>query len=130
MLAAERNDLLELLDDRIGTHSTLITSQLPVKAWHTDLNDPTVADAILDGVVHSSHKIALTGARLLREIDNNRDGAAKNEAQLYITEARETGHEYMPARGASDGQAGARIHKNQIDQKPTATRPSLDSVSG
>ena len=41
MGAAERNDLLELLDDRIGTRSTLITSQLPVKAWHTYLTDLT-----------------------------------------------------------------------------------------
>jgi DNA replication protein DnaC len=61
---AERNDLLELLDDRIGTRSTLITSQLPVKAWHTYLNDPTLADAILDRVVHSSHKIELKGKSL------------------------------------------------------------------
>jgi DNA replication protein DnaC len=67
--AAERNDLLELLDDRIGSHSTLITSQLPVKAWHTYLNDPTLADAILDRVVHSSHKIELKGTKSLR--DNN-----------------------------------------------------------
>jgi DNA replication protein DnaC len=51
--AAERNDLLELLDDRVGTRSTLITSQLPVKAWHTYLDDPTLADAILDRIVHS-----------------------------------------------------------------------------
>jgi hypothetical protein len=63
---AERNDLLELLDDRIGTRSTLITSQLPVKAWHTYLNDPTLADAILDRVVHSSHKIELKGTKSLR----------------------------------------------------------------
>ncbi|MBC7480446.1 MAG: ATP-binding protein [Rhizobacter sp.] len=61
---AERTDLLELLDDRVGTHSTIITSQLPVKAWHTYLNDPTLADAILDRVVHSSHKIALKGVSL------------------------------------------------------------------
>ena len=74
---AERNDLLELLDDRIGTRSTLITSQLPVKAWHTYLNDPTLADAILDRVVHSSHKIELKATKSLREIDNNRDGAAE-----------------------------------------------------
>jgi DNA replication protein DnaC len=67
--AAERNDLLELLDDRIGSRSTLITSQLPVKAWHTYLNDPTLADAILDRVVHSSHKIELKGTKSLR--DNN-----------------------------------------------------------
>ena len=58
---AERNDLLELLDERIGTRPTLITSQLPIKACHTYLNDPTLADVILDRVVHSSHKIELKG---------------------------------------------------------------------
>jgi DNA replication protein DnaC len=66
---AERNDLLELLDDRVGTRSTLITSQLPVKAWHTYLGDPTLADAILDRVVHSSHKIELKGTRSMRDND-------------------------------------------------------------
>ena len=64
MGAAERNDLLEVLDDRVGTKSTLITSQLPVKAWHTYLDDPTLADAILDRIVHSSHRIALKGGTL------------------------------------------------------------------
>lgn len=64
MGAPERNDLLEVLDDRVGTHSTLITSQLPVKAWHTYLDDPTLADAILDRIVHSSHRIDLKGATL------------------------------------------------------------------
>ena len=64
MGALQRNDLLELLDDRVGTRSTLITSQLPVKAWHTYLDDPTLADAILDRVVHSSHRIELKGATL------------------------------------------------------------------
>ena len=67
MGAPERNDLLELLDDRIGTRSTLITSQLPVKDWHTYLNDPTLADAILDRVVHSSHKIVLKATKSMRE---------------------------------------------------------------
>jgi DNA replication protein DnaC len=61
---AERSDLLELLDDRVGTRSTIVTSQLPVKAWHTYLNDPTLADAILDRVVHSSHRIDLKGKSL------------------------------------------------------------------
>jgi DNA replication protein DnaC len=67
MSAPERNDLLELLDDRVGTRSTLITSQLPVKAWHTYLDDPTLADAILDRIVHSSHKIDLKTTRSLRD---------------------------------------------------------------
>ena len=59
--AHERNDLLELLDDRVGSRATLITSQLPVTAWHAWLDEPTLADAILDRIVHGSHKIALKG---------------------------------------------------------------------
>ena len=57
----ERNDLLEVLDDRVGTRSTLITSQLPVDDWHAYLNDPTLADAILDRVLHAAHKLPLSG---------------------------------------------------------------------
>ena len=60
----ERSDLLEVLDDRVGTRSTLLTSQLPLKSWHTYLDDPTLADAILDRVVHTSHKIDLKGSSL------------------------------------------------------------------
>jgi len=62
--AAERSDLLEVLDDRVGTRATLITSQLPVKHWHEYLGEPTLADAILDRVVHAAHEIALTGESL------------------------------------------------------------------
>ena len=58
---AERNDLLEVLDDRVGTRSTLVTSQLPVEHWHAYLNDPTLADAILDRVLHAAHKLPLSG---------------------------------------------------------------------
>lgn len=65
--AAERNDLLELLDDRVGARSTLITSQLPVTAWHDWLNDPTIADAILDRIVHASHRIALKGESMRKK---------------------------------------------------------------
>ena len=62
--ASERNDLLELLDDRVGIKATLLTSQLPVNAWHAWLNDPTLADAILDRIVHRAHRIALKGPSL------------------------------------------------------------------
>lgn len=68
--AADRNDLLELLDDRVGSRSTLITSQLPVSAWHEWLDDPTLADAILDRIVHSAHKIALKGESLRKKQDS------------------------------------------------------------
>src|SRR5450830_459898 len=80
MGAPERNDLLELLDDRIGTRSTLITSQLPVKDWHTYLNDPTLADAILDRVVHSSYKIPLKATKSMRETADEVARAALVEA--------------------------------------------------
>lgn len=55
----QRKDLLEILDDRYQNKSTLITSQLPVSHWHEHLNDATLADAILDRVVHNSMRIEL-----------------------------------------------------------------------
>ena len=56
-----RRDLLEILEDRYGLRSTLITSQLKHERWHDFLADPTVADAICDRVLHAGHKIALFG---------------------------------------------------------------------
>jgi DNA replication protein DnaC len=58
---SERSDLLEILDERVGARATLITSQLPVDQWHGYLADPTLADAILDRVVHASHRVELMG---------------------------------------------------------------------
>ncbi len=55
----DRADLLEILDDRVNTGSTLIASQLPMDAWHAYLGEPTLADAILDRLVHHSHRIEL-----------------------------------------------------------------------
>ncbi len=62
--AGERTDLLELLDDRVGAKTTIITSQLAVSKWHAWLDDPTIADAILDRIVHNSHRIELKGPSL------------------------------------------------------------------
>jgi DNA replication protein DnaC len=59
LTAQDRADLLEILDDRINLRSTLICSQLPVDTWHAYLGEPTVADAILDRIVHHSHRIEL-----------------------------------------------------------------------
>jgi len=58
---AERRDLLEILDDRYNRGSTLITSQFPITAWHDLIGEPTIADAILDRLVHAAHKITLKG---------------------------------------------------------------------
>jgi len=56
-----RRDLLEIVDDRHDRRATIITSQLPVEHWHDALGDPTLADAILDRLVHTAYKIALHG---------------------------------------------------------------------
>lgn len=62
----ERNDLLELLDDRVGMRATLITSQLPVEHWHEYIGDPTLADAILDRLLQRAHRVQLQVDRSLR----------------------------------------------------------------
>lgn len=59
--AQGRSDLLEVLDDRVGTGATIVAGQMPVKEWHGFINDPALADAILDRLIHSSHKLVLKG---------------------------------------------------------------------
>ena len=54
-------NLLELIDDRVPGGSVLITSQLPIKTWHDYLGEPTIADAILDRLLHNKHTIELRG---------------------------------------------------------------------
>ncbi|MES6408269.1 ATP-binding protein, partial [Cutibacterium acnes] len=57
----QRHDLLELTEDRYERGSLIITSQLPLEHWHEIVGEPTIADAILDRVVHNSHKLQLKG---------------------------------------------------------------------
>lgn len=74
--SSEQHDLLELVDDRVNARSTIITSQLPVEHWHAWLNDPTLADAILDRLVHASHRVAL-----------KRESLRKKTAETTLTES-------------------------------------------
>ena len=57
-------DFLEILDDRHGSGATLITSQFPTSDWHQTIPDPTVADAILDRLIHHAHHIELKGGSM------------------------------------------------------------------
>ena len=57
-------DFLEILDDRHGHGSTIITSQFPISAWHEVVPDPTVADALLDRLIHNAHRLELKGDSL------------------------------------------------------------------
>ena len=61
---AQRNDVMEIMDDRNDARSTIIISQLPVDQWHQSIGDNTLADAILDRLVHNAHRMPLKGASL------------------------------------------------------------------
>lgn len=76
---AERHDLLEIIEDRHGLASTIITTQLPIANWHDTIKDPTIADAILDRLIHNAHKINLKGEsmRKLRSDLTNKKNSEK-----------------------------------------------------
>lgn len=62
-----KRDLLEILEDRYDKKSTLITSQLPLDQWHAYIDEPTLADAILDRLVHNSHRVNLKGGSMRKQ---------------------------------------------------------------
>lgn len=63
----QRRDVLEILEDRHGARSTVVTSQLPVETWHDYIAHPTIADAVLDRLVHNAHKLAMKGPSRRKE---------------------------------------------------------------
>jgi len=65
----QRRDLLEIVEDRHGSHSTIITSQLPMDQWHASIGDSTLADAIMDRLVHNAYKIILKGESLRKQMN-------------------------------------------------------------
>ena len=68
--AEQRRDLLDILDDRHATRSTVVTSQLPVKQWHDIIGEPTLADAILDRLVHNAYTLNLKGESMRKKHNN------------------------------------------------------------
>lgn len=69
LTAGQRRDLMEIVEDRHGQGAILITSQLPVAAWHDIIDEPTFADAILDRLVHNAYRLDLDGPSLRRSTD-------------------------------------------------------------
>ena len=66
MSDTDRKDLMEVIEDRYNTGSTVITSQLPAKQWHGFIGDPTIADAVCDRLFHSAHVIEMKGGSMRR----------------------------------------------------------------
>lgn len=71
----QRRDLLEVIEDRHGLRSTIITAQLPVNTWHETIGEPTIADAILDRLIHSAYLLDLQGESMRKK------AAKRNEAE-------------------------------------------------
>jgi DNA replication protein DnaC len=67
MVGGERRDFLDAVDARDQTRATMLTSQMSVTAWHTQIGDPTIADSTLDRLVHNAHRIELKGESLRRK---------------------------------------------------------------
>jgi len=79
MSSQERRDLLEVIEDRHGLTSTIVAAQIPIEHWHENIRDPTIADAVLDRLVHNAYKINLKGesmrklrSSLTKQIDSGK----------------------------------------------------------
>src|SRR6266571_1718154 len=72
MKDAERRDLLEICDDRYQRRSMILTSQMPVAHWHEQIGDPTIADSILDRLVHNAYRIELNGESMRKQRPSSR----------------------------------------------------------
>ena len=82
-------DLLEVVEDRSPRRSTIVTTQMPVKQWHEALGDATIADAILDRLIHNAHRIELRGHDSLRDPKRAATGAAPEQRRAQTpAEAR------------------------------------------
>ena len=74
LTTAHRNDLLEIMDDRHGTTSTVMISQLPTDEWYAAIGDNTLADAILDRLMHNAHRLSLKGESMRKILGKLTDG--------------------------------------------------------
>ena len=77
LTAPQRRDLMEIVEDRYQSGSTVITSQLPIDTWHDVIDEPTFADAILDRLIHNAHRLPLDGPSLRK----TKDADVKEEAE-------------------------------------------------
>jgi DNA replication protein DnaC len=89
-----RRDLPEILDDRHQYSSTIVTSQLPLKYWHDFIGDPTLADAILDRLIHNSHKIELKGESMRKKKSTLKDKEEEKKSSQMEQSPKEGGDKW------------------------------------
>ena len=110
MTSQQGRDILEIVDDRHGRASTIVTSQLPVDSWHDVIPDPTVADAVLDRLVHTAHRLALKGESLRKPSAEDGRKSRPSVADLTRTTRSEP---LQPSTGAA-----VRDHRNAVRHRP------------
>ena len=74
LTASQRNDLMEIMDDRHGFTSTVMISQLPTEQWYAAIGDNTLADAILDRLMHNAHRLPLKGESMRKKLGKLTEG--------------------------------------------------------
>ena len=84
----ERRDLLEILEDRYGSRSTIVTSQLPPGQWHDHLGEPTLADAICDRLLHNAHRLVLKGPSRRKEGKLSRPASLRSDRDRRSARSR------------------------------------------
>lgn len=89
----QSRDFLEILDDRYDRRSTLIVSQAPVDLWHSQMPDPTVADAALDRLVHNAYRIVLTGESMRKQRVVGTLDQAEHDSIEMVTQAKQATNE-------------------------------------
>jgi DNA replication protein DnaC len=97
---SQYRDLLEILDDRQGSGSVMITSQLPVNSWHDLIANPTTADAILDRIVHHAHHIELKGESM-RKLHNERPRSGTTGKDQNTRKRRQSSDNKVKKKGRS-----------------------------
>ena len=132
--AGARHDLLEILEERYGRRSTVVTSQLPLSAWHEVIGDPTYADAILDRLVHNAHRIELTGESPANS-SKQLDPAPRKERRTSLSQqARRPGrdrlvigahHPGIPGRNHLVTDGWLRRNRHRVDQGAQPSRHHL-----
>ncbi len=109
---AQRHDLMPLMDDRYQSASTLIASQLPVDQWYAAIGDNTLADAILDRLVHNAHRLTLKGESMRK----------KQGMMLWVGFALHTNSSTHPGKSSAGGMFCDQVGNPQVYEYATAER--------